>query len=89
VNSLRSYFNKPGKGGFWKITFAGTRLSGVGKPPFIGFFKSSKRNYALWLYYHRLDKDLLFKALVNYVEPKIRLEINRVENPSYPESHNE
>src|SRR5262249_40439658 len=32
-----------------------------------------------WLYYHRLDKDLLFKGLVNYVEPKIRLETSRLE----------
>ena len=31
------------------------------------------------MYYHRLDKDQLFKALVNYVEPKIRLEMNRLE----------
>ena len=36
--------------------------------------QSSKKNYALWLYYHRLDKDILFKALANYVEPKVRLE---------------
>ena len=40
--------------------------------PIYWLLQSSKKNYALWLYYHRLDKDLLFKALVNYVEPKIR-----------------
>jgi hypothetical protein len=33
----------------------------------------------LWLYYHRLDKDILFKALLNYVEPKIRLEQSRLD----------
>ena len=38
-----------------------------------------EKNYALWLYYHRLDKDILFKALLNYVEPKIRLEESRLE----------
>ena len=38
--------------------------------------QSSKKNYALWLYYHRLDKDILFKALLNYVEPKIQREEN-------------
>ena len=32
----------------------------------------------MWLYYHRLDKDILFKALVNYVEPKLRLEVDRL-----------
>jgi hypothetical protein len=31
------------------------------------------------VYYHRFDKDTLFKALVNYVEPKIRLETSRLE----------
>jgi hypothetical protein len=41
--------------------------------------QSSRKNYALWLYYHRLDKDILFKVLVNYVEPKIRLEASRIE----------
>jgi hypothetical protein len=36
--------------------------------------QTSKKSYALWLYYHRLDKDILYKALLNYVEPKMRLE---------------
>ena len=39
----------------------------------------TQKNYALWLYYHRLDKDILFKALLNYVEPKIRLEESRLD----------
>ena len=47
------------------------------KAPIYWLLQSSKKNYCLWLYYHRLDKDLLFKALVNYVEPKIRLESSR------------
>ncbi len=42
------------------------------KRPIYWLLQSSKKNYALWLYYHRLDKDMLFKALLNYVEPKIR-----------------
>src|SRR5208337_1545991 len=49
------------------------------KAPIYWLLQSSKKNYALWLYYHRLDKDLLFKALVNYVEPKVRLETSRLE----------
>lgn len=49
------------------------------KRPIYWLLQSSKKNYALWLYYHRLDKDMLFKALVNYVEPKIRLETSRLE----------
>ena len=49
------------------------------KAPIYWLLQSSKKNYALWLYYHRLDKDILFKALLNYVEPKIRLEENRLD----------
>ena len=53
--------------------------------PIYWLLQSSKKNYGLWLYYHRLDKDLLFKALVNYVEPKIRLELAGSSNSSQPQ----
>ncbi len=42
--------------------------------PIYWLLQSPKRSYGIWLYYHRLDSDLLFKALTKYVEPKIRLE---------------
>ncbi|WP_053765322.1 BREX-1 system adenine-specific DNA-methyltransferase PglX [Leptospirillum ferriphilum] len=48
------------------------------KRPIYWYLRSTKGNYGLWLYYHRLDKDILFKALLNYVEPKIRLEEDRL-----------
>jgi len=48
------------------------------KRPIYWYLRSARGNYGLWLYYHRLDKDILFKALLNYVEPKIRLEENRL-----------
>ena len=73
VKELRDYFRKPGKGGFWDDHVSRYSKSRR-KAPIYWLLQSSKKNYALWLYYHRLDKDLLFKALVNYVEPKIRLE---------------
>jgi hypothetical protein len=78
VKELRDYFRKPGKGGFWDDhvkCYSKSRR----KAPIYWLLQSSKKNYALWLYYHRLDKDILFKALVNYVEPKIRLEEGRLE----------
>jgi hypothetical protein len=78
VKELRDYLRKPGKGGFWE-----DHLSRYSKSrrnaPIYWLLQSSKRNYALWLYCQRFDKDLLFKALVNYVEPKIRLEASRLE----------
>jgi len=75
---LREFLRRAGKGGFWQehvFRYSKSRR----KAPIYWLLQSSGRNYALWLYYHRLDKDLLFKALVNYVEPKIRLEHSRLE----------
>jgi hypothetical protein len=78
VPELRDYFRKPGKGGFWDDHIS--RYSkNRRKAPIYWLLQSSKKNYSLWLYYHRLDKDLLFKVLVNYVEPKIRLENSHAE----------
>ena len=78
VKELREYFRKLGKGGFWDEHISRYSKSRR-KAPIYWLLQSSKKNYALWLYYHRLDKDLLFKALVNYVEPKIRLETSLFE----------
>jgi hypothetical protein len=78
VKELRDYFRRPAKGGFWNDHVSRYSKSRR-KAPIYWLLQSSHRNYGLWLYYHRLDKDLLFKALVNYVEPKIRLENSRLE----------
>jgi hypothetical protein len=78
VRELRDYFRKPSKGGFWNDHISRYSKSNR-KAPIYWLLQSSKRNYSLWLYYHKLDKDLLFKAMVNYVEPKIRLETSRLE----------
>jgi hypothetical protein len=78
VRELRDYFRKPGKNGFWDNhvkRYSKSRRKG----PIYWLLQSSKKNYALWLYYHRLDKDMLFKALMHYVEPKIRLEESRLD----------
>ncbi|HDN19848.1 MAG TPA: hypothetical protein ENF46_01970 [Candidatus Acetothermia bacterium] len=78
VKSLRDYFRRPGKGGFWEYHLKRYSKSRR-KAPIYWLLQSSKKNYALWIYYHRLDKDTLYKALVNYVEPKIRLEERRLQ----------
>jgi len=76
VRHLREYFRKNGSGGFWQDHWK--RYSKrYRKAPIYWLLQSSKKNYALWLYYHRLDKDILFKALL-YVETKIRLEENEL-----------
>jgi hypothetical protein len=79
VKELRDYFRKAGKGGFWDDHISSYSKSRR-KAPIYWLLQSSKKNYGIWLYYHRLDKDLLFKALVNYVEPKIRLETSLLQS---------
>src|SRR5262249_49031332 len=79
VKELRDYFRKPGKGGFWDDHVSRYSKSRR-KAPIYWLLQSSKKNYALWLYYHRLHKAILFKARQNYVEPKIRLEQSRLDS---------
>jgi hypothetical protein len=78
VESLREYLRSTGKEGFW-VDHVSRYSKSRRKAPIYWLLQSSRKNYALWFYYQRLDKDMSFKALVNYVEPKIRLETNRLE----------
>jgi hypothetical protein len=78
IKDLREYFRRPNHDGFW-MDHVKRYSKSRRKAPIYWLLQSAKRNYALWLYYHRLDKDTLFKALTNYVEPKIRLEDSRLE----------
>jgi hypothetical protein len=71
VKELRDYCRKPGSGGFWDDHVKRYSKSRR-KAPIYWLLQSPKKNYAIWLYYHRLGKDILFKALVNYVEPKVK-----------------
>ncbi|MCS7166355.1 MAG: BREX-1 system adenine-specific DNA-methyltransferase PglX [Gemmatales bacterium] len=77
VRDLREYFRRAGPGGFWHDHLARYSKSRR-KAPIYWLLQSSKGNFALWLYYHQLDEDLLFKARLHYVEPKIRREENRL-----------
>lgn len=77
VKDLREYFRRSGSGGFW-LDHVRRYSKSRRKAPIYWLLQSSRRNYAIWLYYHRLDKDILFKALLNYAEPKVRLEEDRL-----------
>ena len=77
VRELRDYFRKPAAGGFWTDHIRRYSKSRR-KAPIYWYLRSARGNYGLWLYYHRLDRDILYKALLNYVEPKIRLEEDRL-----------
>lgn len=77
IVQLREYFRQ--SGGFWSEHIK--RYTSCRRvAPIYWLLQSSKKSYSIWLYYHRLDKDVLFKALVRYVEPKIRLEVSRLDS---------
>ncbi|MDA7645314.1 BREX-1 system adenine-specific DNA-methyltransferase PglX, partial [bacterium] len=81
AKSLRDYFVKSGKGGFWGDHVNRYKAKRGRKAPIYWLLQSSKRNYGLWFYYHRLDKDMLFKALDTnrYVDLKLQSEENRLD----------
>jgi hypothetical protein len=69
--NLREYFRKAT--GFFADHVARYTKSSR-KAPIYWLLQSDRRNYGLWLYYHRLDQDTLFKALQSYVNPKLAQE---------------
>jgi hypothetical protein len=77
VKDLRDYFRKPGASGFW-MDHVRRYSKSRRKAPLYWLLQSSRKNYAIWIYYHGIDKDMLYKVLVGYVEPKIRLEENNL-----------
>ena len=76
VSDLRDYLRNPKH--FWSSHVSRYSKSRR-KAPIYWLLQSAKRNYGLWIYYHRMDADILFKALRNYVDPKVSLEENRLE----------
>jgi hypothetical protein len=76
VKDLRTYFRNPRK---FSEHHTKRHSKSRRKAPIYWLLQSPKRNYGLWLYYHRLDPDILFKALHKYVETKVRLEESSLE----------
>lgn len=75
VKDLRSYFANPRKFfDYHTKRYSRSRR----KAPIYWLIQSPKRRYGLWIYYHRLDPDLVYKALTRYVDPKIRFEEDRL-----------
>ncbi len=75
ARDLRDYFRNPR--GFFDYHI-GRYSKSRRKAPIYWLLQSPRKSYGLWLYYHRLDPDLLFKALTLYAQPKIRLEESRL-----------
>jgi len=76
VKELRDYFRNPR--GFWD-DHVRRYSKKPRKAPIYWLLQSRNRSYALWLYCHRLSRDTLPRALVQHVEPKLRLERGRLD----------
>jgi hypothetical protein len=68
VKSLRDYFRKP-------AGFFADHLKRYSKSrrqaPIYWPLSTASGSYTLWIYYHRLTNDTLYKCLSDFVEPKI------------------
>ncbi len=74
--TLRDYFRDPRRGFF---AFHIKRYSkSRRKAPIYWLLQSERRNYAIWLYYHRMDKNTLYAAGRNYADAKVALEETRL-----------
>jgi hypothetical protein len=76
VADLREYLRNPRR--FWDDhvrTYSKSRR----KAPIYWLLQSARRNYAVWIYYHRMDRDILYKALANYATPALNRERIRLE----------
>ena len=75
--SLRQYFRKSGNNGFSSDHINRYKAKRGRKAPIYWLLQSNKKNFALWIYYHRLDSDTIFKT-IHYVDTKIQREENHL-----------
>ncbi|MCX6876553.1 MAG: SAM-dependent methyltransferase [Verrucomicrobia bacterium] len=69
VKSLREYFRKPaGLFADHLKRYSKSRR----QAPIYWPLSTASGSYTLWIYYHRLDGDTLYKCLQQFVEPKIK-----------------
>jgi len=69
VKSLRDYFRKPaGLFADHLKRYSKSRR----QAPIYWPLSTAAGSYTLWIYYHRLDDQMLFKCITDFLEPKIR-----------------
>lgn len=75
VGSLREYFRQPRHFFDFHIKrYSKSRR----KAPIYWLLQSRNRNYGIWLYYHRLGPDTLYRVGRDYVDAKLNLEAQRL-----------
>ena len=62
VRSLRVYFQRSGIRSFWKNHFRAYSKS-KRRAPIYWLLQSERGRYSVWLYYHKIDRDTLYKVL--------------------------
>ena len=75
VRNLRDHFRDPR--GFFNDHIKRYSKSRR-KAPIYWQLRSASKSYSIWLYYHRITGDTLWKVLSDYVEPKIEHERRRL-----------
>ena len=75
IPNLREYFRQPKHFFDFHIKrYSKSRR----KAPIYWLLQSKNRRYGIWLYYHRLTPDTLYRAGREYVDPKLNLETQRL-----------
>ncbi len=74
VPALRDYFRR----GFFEAHIKRYSKSRR-KAPIYWLLQSERKGYGIWLYYHLLDRDMLFKALALYTDHKLTGESLRLD----------
>ena len=78
VESLRQYLRKTGKNGFWDQHIKQYSKSRR-KAPIYWQLSIPSSQYSVWLYYHRFNKDTLFKVLSEHLVPKVQAEERKLD----------
>lgn len=75
TQSLREYFRKPG--GFFADHLK-RYCKSRRHAPIYWRLSSSSGGYSIWLYYHRLGRDTLWRVLNDFVKPRLAREVRRL-----------
>ena len=80
IQDISEYFRKPGRGGFWDDHITRYTKSRR-KAPIYWLLQSRSKRISIWLYYHRLDGDTIYKVLrpAGPLQTRITLEESKLD----------
>jgi len=71
INSLRNYFTNFSDNGFWADHLRRYSMNRR-QAPIYWALSTPSFSYTLWLYYHRLNDQILYTCVNDFVEPKLK-----------------